>query len=283
MKNLGLSWLSLALLCAALSFAGCGDSTTSGSGGNVGPTVTFSGIAWSFELPGTPYGRISGAKVSILEMPALETTSNDDGEFTIVGLPVGAQATPVLEHPDHPLTYTKTHTVPDTDLDDLTFQIPTNSVFALIEAGLVGGGVIEGIDPGKCQMVSTFTRFGKTIGSPGHHGEPGAILSIAPENMSEAGPIYFGDDVLPDPSRTYSSLDGGVLVLNIEPGDYTWSASCVEDPTDMIAEYPPEDNEGESLRCQTEDVEFESILMKCRAGVFLNASPSYGLQALPAE
>lgn len=276
MKNLGLSWLSLALLCAALSFAGCGDS-------NVGPTVTFSGIAWSFELPGTPYGRISGAKVSILEMPALETTTNDDGEFTIVGLPVGAQATLVLEHPDHPLTYTKTHTVPDTDLDDLTFQIPSNGVFALIEAGLVGGGVIVGIDPGKCQMVSTFTRFGKTIGSPGHHGEPGAILSIAPENISEAGPIYFGDDVLPDPSRTYSSLDGGVLVLNIEPGDYTWSASCVEDPTDLTAEYPPEDNEGESLRCQTEDVEFESILMKCRAGVFLNASPSYGLQALPPE
>ena len=245
--------------------------------------ILISGIAWSFELPGTPYGRISGAKVSILEMPALETTTNDDGEFTIVGLPVGAQATPVLEHPDHPLTYTKTHTVPDTDLDDLTFQIPTNGVFALIEAGLVGGGVIEGIDPGKCQMVSTFTRFGKTIGSPGHHGEPGAILSVAPENISEAGPIYFGDDVLPDPSRTYSSLDGGVLVLNIEPGEYTWSASCVEDPTELIAEYPPEDNEGESLRCQTEDVEFESILMKCRAGVFLNASPSYGLQALPPE
>ena len=254
-----------------------------GSGGDAAQTVSFSGIAWSFQLPGLPYGRISGATGSSLEMPELETTTNVDGEFTIEGLPVGSQATLVLEHPDHPLTYTKTHTVPDTDLDDLTFQIPTNTVFALIEAGLVDGGVIVGIDPGKCQMVSTFTRFGKTIGSPGHHGEPGAILSVAPENISEAGPIYFGDDVLPDPSRTYSSLDGGVLVLNIEPGDYTWSASCVEDPTDLIAEYPPEDNEGESLRCQTEDVEFESILMKCRAGVFLNASPSYGLQALPAE
>jgi len=28
-------------------------------------------------------------------------------------------------------------------------------------------------------------------------------------------------------------------------------------------------------------VQFESVLMKCRPGVFLNASPSYGLQALP--
>jgi len=199
------------------------------------------------------------------------------------GLPVGSQATLVLEHENHPLTYTKTLTVPDTDLDDLTFQIPTNLLFGLIEAGLIDGGVVEAIDPNKCQIVSTFTRFGKTIGDPGHHGEPGATLSIAPANNAEAGPIYFGDDVIPDPSRTYSSLDGGVLLVNVEPGEYTLSASCVQDPTDLIAEYPPEDNDGESLRCQTEDVQFESIVMKCQPGVFLNASPSYGLQALPTE
>ena len=48
----------------------------------------------------------------------------------------------------------------------------------------------------------------------------------------------------------------------------------------FIAEYPPEANMDQSLRCQTEHVVFESILMKCEAGVFLNASPSYGLQAL---
>ena len=298
MKSLGLRWISLALLTGAMIFAGCGDSSPSGTGGSAGSggmggqggsggdaaqTVSFSGIAWSFQLPGNPYGRISGATVSILEMPDLETTTNVDGEFTIEGLPVGSQATLVLEHENHPFTYTKTHTVHDTDLDDLTFQIPTNLLFGLIADGLVDGGVVEAIDPNKCQMVSTFTRFGKTIGSPGHHGEPGAVLSIAPANNAEAGPIYFGDDVIPDPTRTYSSLDGGVLLVNVEPGDYTLSASCVQDPTDLIAEYPPADYDGESLRCQTEDVQFESILMKCQPGVFLNASPSYGLQALPAE
>jgi hypothetical protein len=214
-------------------------------------------------------------------MPELSTTTNDDGEFTIEGLPAGSQATLVLVHENHPLTYTKTHTVPDTDLDDLTFQIPTNSLFGQIEDGLVEAGLIDGIDSTKCQMVSTFTRFGKTIGDAGHHGEPGAVLlSVAPANNAEEGPIYFNDAVLPDPTRTYSSLDGGVLLLNVEPGEYTLSASCVDDPTELIAEYPPEDNAGESLRCQTEDVQFESILMKCQAGVFLNASPSYGLQAL---
>ena len=280
MKTFSLNLTSLLVLGSALLFVGCGDSSTSGAPGD---SVSFSGIAWSFTLPGEDYGRISGAQISILEMPELETTSNVDGEFTIEGLPVGSQATLVLEHANHPLTYTKTHTVPDTDLDDLTFQIPTTALFELIESIVVGAGIIDRIDPSKCQIVSTFTRFGKTIGDPGHHGEPGALLSVAPANNSEAGPIYFNDMVLPDPSRTYSSLDGGVLLLNVEPGEYTLSASCVDDPADLIAEYPPAENEGESLRCQTEDVEFESILMKCQAGVFLNASPSYGLQALPPE
>ena len=298
MKNLDMKqWVSLALLGGALSFAGCGGSSPGGSspggsagmggaggmGGNPGQTVSFSGIAWAFELPGKPYGRISGAKVSILEMPELETTTNAQGEFTIEGLPVGSQATLVLEHENHPLTYTKTFTVPNHDLDDLTFQIPTNFLFSLIEAGLVDAGLIDGTDPSKCQIVSTFTRYGKTIGDEGAHGEPGAVLSVAPANTAEQGPIYFGDDVIPDPSRTYSSLDGGVLLINVEPGDYTLRASCVDDPADLIAEYPPEANAGESLRCETEDVQFESILMKCRPGVFLNASPSYGLQALPAD
>lgn len=261
-----------------LALAGCGDDQK---------TASVGGIAWAFQLPGAPYGRINGATVSVLEMPELNTETNVDGEFTVEGIPVGSAATFVLEHEDHPLTYTKTHTIPDAGIDDLTFQIPTNFLFDQIADGVVEGGLVEGIDPERCQIVSTFTRYGKTIGDAGHHGESGALLSVGPENTAEAGPIYFNDDVLPDPTRDYSSLDGGVLLLNVPPGDYTLSASCVTDPdllADFIAEYPPGDNEDESIRCQTEDVEFEDILMKCRAGVFLNASPSYGLQALaPAE
>ena len=65
------------------------------------------------------------------------------------------------------------------------------------------------------------------------------------------------------------------------------SASCVEPGSDLyddfLAEYPPDELPEEDLRCQTEDVQFESVLMKCRPGVFLNASPSYGLQAFPPE
>jgi hypothetical protein len=263
---------SLAVVIMATMFAGCGDDSSAPP-----PTVTFSGIAWQFSLPGQPYGRIAGAHVYILEDESLTTTTTGQGEFTIENVPVDSQATLVLVHENHPLTFSKTHTVPDTDITDLTFQIPTNELFSQIEAVL---GIDT--DPEKCHIVSTFTRYGRTIGDQGHHGEPGALLSVAPENTAEEGPIYFNDFVLPDRERDYSSLDGGVLLVNVSPGDYTLSAACIEEGPLMDAffeEYPPEDYPDESLRCQTEDVQFESIFMKCRAGVFLNASPSYGLQA----
>jgi hypothetical protein len=270
--------------------AGCGDGSTSGTGGAGGmggtpaATVSVGGIAWGFTLPGQGgYDLISGATISILESPELSTTSNADGEFTIEGIPVGSEATFVLEHDNYPLTYTKTLTVPEANIDNLTFQVPNKGLYSVIEIQL---GITS--DPEKCQMVSTFTRVGRTIGDAGPHGQAGAILSIAaPDNAQiEEGPIYFGDNVVPDRARTYSSLDGGVLIVNADPGDYTLSASCVTDAGQMEAfleEYPPETYPEEDLRCQTENVQFETVTMKCRAGVFLNASPSYGLQALPAD
>jgi hypothetical protein len=269
MKRKAWVWMTLALVIAG-SVAGCGDDET----------VSVSGIAWGFTLPGSPYDRIADATISVLEMPELSTTSNARGEFTIDGIPVGSDATFVLEHPDYPLTYTGTQTIPEDGIDDLTFQIPNNALYTLIELGL---GVSS--DPERCQMVSTFTRYGKTIGDDGAHGEAGAVLTIEPASLSyEEGPIYFNDSVQPDRSRTYSSIDGGVLIFNAEPGDYTLRASCVQDPAqraEFLAEYPPEDNPDGGLECETQDVQFKEVRMKCRAGVFLNASPSYGLQALP--
>ena len=253
-------------------------------GGTPVATVSVGGIAWGFTLPGQGgYDLISGATISVLESPELSTTSNADGEFTIEGIPVGSEATFVLEHDNYPLTYTKTLTVPEANIDNLTFQVPNKGLYSVIEIQL---GITS--DPEKCQMVSTFTRVGRTIGDAGPHGQAGAILSIAaPDNAQiEEGPIYFGDNVVPDRARTYSSLDGGVLIVNADPGDYTLSASCVTDAGQMQAfleEYPPETYPEEDLRCQTENVQFETVTMKCRAGVFLNASPSYGLQALPAD
>ncbi len=260
-----------AAICTALLGVGCGDDDSGSTA-----TVNVSGIAWVFSLG--PYGRIDGATVSVLEDDSLFTITDSDGAFTVEQLPVGSEATFVLSHENHPLTYTKTFTIPPHDIDDLTFQIPDWELYHALEDFI---GITS--DPSKCQIVSTFTRYGKTIGDPGAHGEPGALLTVEPAGGAEEGPIYFNDQVLPDRTRSYSSIDGGVLLVNVEPGDYTLTARCMDDPTAMLEEYPPEANEDESLRCAYEDVDFESLLMKCRAGVFLNASPSYGLQATMPE
>jgi hypothetical protein len=267
-------------LAVASGVAGCSETSEESEPPGEVSEVSMGGIAWEFTLEGG-YGRIVDATVSILERPELTTTTNDEGEFTIEGLPVGTDATFVLEGEGYPLAQSKTHTVPADDVTDLTFQVPNDELYALIEFGLDFTS-----DPEKCQMVSTFTRDGKTIGDPGPHGQAGAVLGIElPDGGSiEEGPIYFNEDVLPDRSRTFSSLDGGVLILNADPGEYTLSASCVSDPdlrAAFLEEYRPDDEPDDDLRCQTEDVEFEAVRMKCRPGVFLNASPSYGLQALP--
>ena len=60
--------------------------------------------------------------------------------------------------------------------------------------------------------------------------------------------------MLPDPSLVETSDDGGVLFIQVPPGEYVWTA------------YKP-------------DVLFTRVKMKCRVGFLVNASPPWGLQA----
>jgi hypothetical protein len=67
--------------------------------------------------------------------------------------------------------------------------------------------------------------------------------------------VYFGADVIPDRDLTETSEDGGVLYTNVPVGTYV-------------------------MRASKDGVTFEETTMKCEAGVLVNASPPYGLQAL---
>jgi hypothetical protein len=105
----------------------------------------------------------------------------------------------------------------------------------------------------RCQMVTTVTRVGRSIYDPGAHGEAGAIVTTVPPLPAEHGPIYFNAFVLPDRSLTETSEDGGVLSIQVPPGEYVWTA---RKPGAMISR----------------------IKSKCRAGFLVNASPPWGLQ-----
>lgn len=214
--------------------------------------VEVSGDAFAFTLPGEPYGRIDGATISILEQPEHVVQSDGEGHFVFEAVPPGSEATFVLEREGFPLARTKTFTLPsEGPLERVTFQVPDDALFELL-AGVL---MIE-VDPGACQIVSTVTRVGKSIYDAGAHGEAGATVTLEPAIPAEHGPVYFNAAVIPDPSLTETSEDGGVLYTNVPPGTYV-------------------------MQAHKDGVTFEATTMKCEAGVLVNASPPYGLQALP--
>ena len=210
--------------------------------------IKVSGNAFGFPN----YEYVVGATVTILEMPGKSATTDDEGYWEFTDLPAGEEATFVLDDPEEnyiPIN-TKTFTLPETDMEQVTFQAPDQLTYAVLVEYL---RIV--IDDTACQMVSTVTVFGKSIYDEGAHGEEGATVTIDPTVTEDHGPIYFDSLVLPDPTLTETSDDGGVLFINVPEGVYTLSA-------------------------QKTGVEFISPKMKCMAGYLVNASPPYGIQAL---
>lgn len=225
---------------------GCGDD--GGDDEEVTAVVPVAGVAAIFNDAVT--GRIADATVSVVERPELTMITAADGVFSFDGLHAGEEVTLVLEHPDYPLMQTGTHTLPAEGIEDLTFQVPEKGIYNALAAL-----VQITPDPNKCQMVTTITRKGGTILAPGAHGEANVTVALAPSLPSEAGPIYFDASVLPDKTLTESSEDGGVLYVNVEPGQYVLS--------------------GTKAGATLGDVRF-----KCRPGVLVNASPPHGMNVL---
>lgn len=233
-------FLPILLLCSFLA-AGCGDSDDGSTA-----TASVSGDAIIFNYHDR---RIAGATVSILEFPDKRLVTGSDGRFVFDGIPVGAEVSLVLEHPDYHLIQTGTHVVPSGGLERITFQGVTNEVYAALGAVL---GVVPD-EQNACQMPTTVTRIGRSLYDSGAHGEEGATVTIEPPLPAEHGPIYFNEQVIPDRSRTETSDDGGVLFIQVPPGEY------------VVTAHKP-------------GAEFRQVKFKCRAGVLVNASPPWGLQ-----
>jgi hypothetical protein len=226
-------------LLALFVLASCGGSST---------TTTISGDAFDFGLGIT--GGISNAHVFVLEDPTLTTTTDAGGHFVISNVPIGSDASLVMEHPDYILIQTATFDVPEAGLSRVTFQAVTPDTRDALAAVLS-----LTVDDARCQMVTTVTRIGRSVYDPGAHGEAGVLVTIEPPLPTASGPIYFNSSVIPDPSLTETSDDGGVLFTNVPEGTYTWTATKA-------------------------GATFAQVRMTCRAGVLVNAAPPWGLQRL---
>lgn len=235
----------IAMMAFALLLAvGCGDDDDGGV-----ELATVSGNAIPFDRG--PDGRVADAEVWVLEEPDMRVVTDADGYFEFTELPVGSEVTLVMEHPDYVAIQTGTIVLGPEGAERVTFQAVSHQIYEAFAA------IVDVVpDQTKCQMVTTVTRVGKSIYDAGAHGEADVVVTIDPPLSEEQGPIYFNSSVIPDFTLDETSDDGGVLFIQAEPGEYVWTAT-------------------------KPGVEFRQVVMKCRAGVLINASPPWGLQALP--
>ncbi len=217
----------------------------------LGKTVTIRGNMFIFGPPG---GRIKNAKITVLEYPQISASTDEKGAFEIKDIPACTEATLFLQHDAVTHVQTKTFFVENENIEQVSFQTPTDSVFKFLAAL-----VKVKIDNNACQIASTVTRKGASVyTSDLTHGEPDATVAIEPPLPEKYGPIYFQyvdrSVVLPDRKLKKTTVDGGVLFVNVPPGEYV-------------------------MRAHKKGVEFTPVKIKCAAGKFINASPPHGLQA----
>ncbi len=221
-------------------------------------TVSISGHAFHFGPRG---GRLKGAEVTVLERPDLRTLTGKRGAFRFDDLKPGSEISLILKHRGYSSVQTRTFTLGNSDIKRVSFQVPPLAIYAGYCALLNYKP-----DPKCSQVASTVTRVGESlywsIGPT--HGEPNATVTIDPPLPAKHGPIYFNLNlsdrglqiIWPDRSLKKTTLDGGVLFVDVPPGEYT-------------------------LRAHKPGVKFKPVRIKCRPGRFVNASPPHGLQALP--
>jgi hypothetical protein len=114
-------------------------------------------------------------------------------------------------------------------------------------------------DDTRCQIAATVTEIGASLYSTTpSHGQAGATVTIAPVPDDVDGPVYFeyfdGGAILPNRELTETTRDGGVLFLNVPPGEYVLSAHA-------------------------EGMTFRDVRVRCDAGLLVNPSPPWSLQA----
>ncbi len=190
-----------------------------------------------------------------LEGVGVEVTSGPGGSWS-AQVPAGSTFTPVIEGEGF-LTARHAAFTPEEDLKRLYLQAVPSEVFGLMAQTLEQNGVA--IDPGACIVVNTVTvpavyemETWEQFFDLRPHGEPGVTMTLDPP-LQGVGPIYFNEFIQPDPSLEVSSVDGGVVWLNVPPGTYT-----------VQGEHP--------------DPAYEVVpkTVQCEAGWFVNLNPPLG-------
>jgi hypothetical protein len=218
-------------------------------------TVHFRGTAYEFSAPPV----IAGASIRVAELPRARATTRPDGSYDLV-VPNRAKVTPYIVAAGYHTIYLQTFTTAGRNLRNVNFQTPTEDIYAAL-AGLLGISLDAAGNPANCAIVSTFsTRRIRTLDYKqfrafGAHGVAGGIASSKPPLPR---PIYFNEDVLPDPAQLLSSKDGGVIWTEVPAGVYM-------------------------IRGHSKTTRFARFVATCEPGRIVNANPPWGLYELPPK
>jgi hypothetical protein len=237
--------LALALVCTACLLA-----TAAGAWAR---PVHIRGTAYEFNNTKV---RLAGATIRVAERPRIRATVRRNGSYDLV-VPDRARITPYIVAPGYHTIYLQTFRTAGEDLARVNFQTPRESIYralaALLEVPLDDQGELI-----QCGIVSTFsTRNVRDLpfnGFTGYgaHGVAGATASATP---ALPPPVYFNEDVIPDPMQELSSVDGGVVWTRVPAGVYR-------------------------IRAQHPSTRFASFVATCKPGRVINANPPWGLHEL---
>jgi hypothetical protein len=220
------------------------------------PPIHVSGTVYTFDNQ-TP---IAGATVRVAELPGLSAPSGPDGSYDLL-VPDGTRFTPYADAPGHHRIYLQTYVSQGRDLQRVNFQVPSDGAYDAL-AGILNVPRDANDQLISCAVVSTFSTLNvrnlsfADFVAYGAHGVAGATASASP---ALPNPVYFNSSVIPDPSRTESSIDGGVVWPVVPAGVYRFEA---HHPTTRFAPFRA----------------------TCEPGRVVNANPPQGLYELaPGE
>lgn len=220
-------------------------------------TVTISGKAYRFNHMDT---FIPGATIRVREFPRLSAVTDEVGDYAL-RVPSDANVTPYIDPPEpYNEVDLQTFHPRGRDIDNANFQTPHDNEYNALAALL---GVPIGADgrPEGCVVVTTVSARNvrgvdyETFEERTPHGVAGATAEGRP---AIAGPVYFNENVIPDPSETDSSADGGIIWPDVPTGSFRF-----------VAEHP--------------SARFASLLATCAPGRVVNASPPWGAYELKRE
>lgn len=225
------------------------------------PTQTqVSGVVFEFETRAV----IPAASVTLhmAERPAIQVKSDARGAWQAM-VPDGVPFTPELQVEGYLLARHATFVVglqseSEPGHLDKTDRLDLQAVPLVVFERLAAPLAETRLERDACLIVDTVTvaqvynmaSFAEFIPLR-PHGEPGVRMRLEPDPGVE--PIYFDEDVRPNPSLSQTSRDGGVLWLNVPPGIYTVTGEQ-DDPT----------------------LEIVPRQVDCRAGELINLNPPMG-------